>query len=82
MLREVVGEEASPVRDLQELQPLFVELLQGCVAAVNPIEYAKGCLRHGVFSPFCYSMNIDDSPTPNATLQAPLEAGATQERTL
>src|SRR5215510_6112399 len=66
MLREVIGEEASAVCYLQELQPLFIELLEGCVAAVNPIEFSKGWLRHGVFSPFCYSINIDDWPTPNA----------------
>jgi hypothetical protein len=34
----VITEEASGIRGLQELQPLLVELLQGRLAAVNPIE--------------------------------------------
>ena len=64
-LREVIGEEARTVCDLQELQPLFVELLQGRVATVNPIEYAKGGLRHGMVSPFCYDLNRNHRPTPS-----------------
>ena len=46
VLGEVIAGEAGGIRGLQELQPLLVELMQGRLAAINPIEQAKSHLSH------------------------------------
>jgi hypothetical protein len=52
VLRQVVAEKIGGVGRLQELQPLLIELMQGGLAPVNPIEQPKGDLRHTVFPPY------------------------------
>ncbi len=57
VLRQVVAEEAGGVCYLQELQPLFIELMQGSLAPVDPIKQSKGHLIHGrLLHPGCLEL--------------------------